>query len=122
MIAGGEGHGHDVGTAPTPTTGAIPTTTTRYTIDDSVCPPTDPERLREIVEKHVRSLPSYWKSKPVAGHTRRAFEECLERIRAYDGRREDGRVDVVLDSGCGTGKSSLILGRRHPDCLVIGIE
>ena len=118
MIAeGGEGHGVVDVTAPTAE--ASPTTT-RYTIDDSVCPPTDPDKLRSIVEKHVDSLPSYWASKPVAGHTRRAFDECLDWIKASG--RGDERVKVVLDSGCGTGKSSLILGRRHPDCLVIGIE
>ena len=32
------------------------------------------------------------------------------------------RTRVILDSGCGTGKSTHILGDRYPDCVVIGIE
>ncbi len=32
------------------------------------------------------------------------------------------RINVILDSGCGTGKSTQILGDRYPDCVVIGIE
>jgi tRNA G46 methylase TrmB len=32
------------------------------------------------------------------------------------------KVNVILDSGCGTGKSTLILGQMHPNCVVIGID
>lgn len=32
------------------------------------------------------------------------------------------RTKVILDSGCGTGKSTHTLGERYPDCVVIGIE
>jgi hypothetical protein len=32
------------------------------------------------------------------------------------------RTNVILDNGCGTGKSTHILGDRYPDCVVIGIE
>jgi tRNA (guanine-N7-)-methyltransferase len=29
---------------------------------------------------------------------------------------------LVLDSGCGTGASTLAIARAHPDCLVIGVD
>lgn len=32
------------------------------------------------------------------------------------------KVNVILDSGCGTGKSSIILGEMYPDCVVIGVD
>jgi tRNA G46 methylase TrmB len=32
------------------------------------------------------------------------------------------RTGLVLDSGCGTGASSLVLARRHPDRLVLGVD
>ncbi|KAL7554608.1 hypothetical protein ACHAWF_018102 [Thalassiosira exigua] len=105
------------------------TTTTRYTIDDSVCPPTDPATLERIVTSHVRALPKHWKARPV---TAEAFEVALEFVVEFGRRRigegnggEGGdmrRVDVILDRGCGTGRSTFLLGRRHEDCAVIGID
>ena len=53
------------------------TKVTQYTINDSICPPTDPETLENIVQKHIHTLPRYWFSKPVAKHTEAAFEEAL---------------------------------------------
>jgi len=34
----------------------------------------------------------------------------------------DSKVNVILDSGCGTGKSSIILGEMYPNCVVIGVD
>ena len=96
---------------------------TRYTIDDTVCPPTEAETLSNIVQKHVRTLPKYWTSKPIAAHTAEAFEEALAFIQRWRASKEEGqRTKVILDSGCGTGRSSFLLGDRHPDCVVLGIE
>lgn len=50
---------------------------TQYTINDYVCPPTDPEILKKVVQKHIHTLPMYWFSKPVAKHTEEAFQEAL---------------------------------------------
>ena len=99
-----------------------PSTITQYTIDDSVCPPTDPELLRKVVKKHINTLPRYWNSKPVAKHTKEAFELALDFVIDYGRTSVNSRTKVILDSGCGTGRSSLILGKRYPDCVVIGIE
>ena len=53
------------------------TKVTQYTINDSVCPPTDPDTLEKIVLKHIHALPRYWFSRPVANHTAEAFQEAL---------------------------------------------
>lgn len=55
----------------------VTTKVTQYTINDSVCPPTDPETLEKIVQKHIHALPRYWFSRPVANHTAEAFQEAL---------------------------------------------
>jgi tRNA (guanine-N7-)-methyltransferase len=34
----------------------------------------------------------------------------------------DRRRPIILDSGCGTGKSTLLLGERYPDHWVIGVD
>lgn len=109
------------------------TTTTRYTIDDDVCPPTDAEHLIKVVSKHEASLEKYLSSKPVAGHTSEAFAEAEKFVEDFAAERrrkrlEDGiddgddKLKLILDSGCGTGKSTVMLGKAHPDCFVIGID
>ena len=109
---------------------AIIQTRTQYTIDDSVCPPTDPDTLKKIVTKHIHTLPKYWNSKPIAKHTLMAFEEALDFVmhhhhqQQYDinDRDSTSKTKVILDSGCGTGRSSILLSEMHTDCIVIGIE
>ena len=39
---------------------------TLYTIDDTVCPPTDEEVLRKIATKHCKSLDKYLENSPIA--------------------------------------------------------
>jgi tRNA G46 methylase TrmB len=129
---------------------------TQYTINDSVCPPTDPDILEKVVQKHIHALPRYWFSRPVANHTAEAFQEALGKFLLYTlgvmiliPRQEilkicvlfsginvdfvtqfrkmkhfadDSKVNVILDSGCGTGKSSIILGEMYPNCIVIGVD
>ena len=53
------------------------TKVTQYTINDSVCPPTEPDTLEKIVQKHIHTLPRYWFSRPVAKHTAEAFQEAM---------------------------------------------
>lgn len=53
------------------------TKVTQYTINDSVCPPTEPDTLGKIVQKHIHALPRYWFSRPVAKHTAEAFQEAM---------------------------------------------
>ena len=95
-------------------------TSTQYTIDDSVCLPTKTETLEKAVHKACRSLDVYMEKKPAAAHTRRAFEVLLEMIGK---RRSMDYNGIVLDSGCGTGKSTKILADSiHPRHLIIGVD
>jgi len=101
-------------------------TTTQYTINDSICPPTDTETLNKVVIKHIQTLPKYWKSKPIAKHTSAAFTEALDFILQHPKRTTSldtkAKVKVIIDGGCGTGRSSFLLGEMYKDCLVIGID
>ena len=63
---------------------AAATKVTQYTINDSICPPTDPDNLEKIVQKHIHTLPRYWFSKPVAKHTEAAFQEALGELILLD--------------------------------------
>ena len=63
---------------------AAATKVTQYTINDSICPPTDPDNLEKIVQKHIHTLPRYWFSKPVAKHTEAAFQEALGKLILFD--------------------------------------
>jgi len=67
-------------------------------------------RLDETVLKHARSS---WR-KPIAEHSRRAFDQLVQTM--------PRSVPLILDSGCGTGRSTAVLARRYPDSLVFGID
>jgi len=104
---------------------------TLYTIDDSVCPPTDEEVLRKIVTKHCKSLDKYLDNSPIAAHTKAAFSEVKKNAEKFfpDGipkySSSSGSSDepgLILDSGVGTGRSSRMLGEQHPKDLIIGVD
>jgi len=67
--------------------------------------------LEATVRKHAQTP---WR-RPVAPHSRAAFEALAPGVEAWPG-------PLVLDTGCGTGLSTAVLARRHPDCLVLGID
>ena len=84
------------------------------------------KNLEEVVRKYATT--SFLR--PVADHTREAFERACEFVRKFNGAR-DARIDagrgancaeLILDSGCGTGESSIHLARRFPNIPVIGID
>lgn len=60
--------------------------------------------------------------RPIALHTQEAFDEAREKICTWDRRSDIASIPVVLDSGCGTGESTIHLARKFPDCAVIGID
>lgn len=74
--------------------------------------------LAKIVCKYART--QYMR--PIALHTREAFEEARKKICTWAGRSDIASIPVVLDSGCGTGESTLHLARKFPDCAVLGID
>eukprot|EP00798_Chlamydomonas_sp_ICE-L_P017543 gene17543-23864_t len=92
---------------------------TRYTIDDDVCPPPDPLALQLLVEKHIQTLPRFIEAKPVASHTKEAFAAVLRQHSGGNGGKVGG---VILDSGCGTAGSSILLGSMYPHHVVIGVD
>jgi len=53
--------------------------------------------------------------RPIADHTRKAFEEAQAFVAKF-------RTPIVLDSGCGTGLSTLNLAKRFPENPVIGVD
>lgn len=68
-------------------------------------------RLASIVLRHLTSA----SRAPIPEHTRDAFASVAQRIAAEP-------RPLVLDSGCGTGHSSLTLARSTPEAWVIGID
>lgn len=88
--------------------------TTQYTINDEVCSPVDEGELRKIVQKHCRTLDSFLTNRPIAAHTQAAFDQIFDKV--------DPNRKVILDSGCGTGRSTLLLGEKFPDHTIIGVD
>ena len=68
-------------------------------------------KLPTVVRRHLAN-PS---RKPVAEHSRRAFDMLLAKLAA------DPRP-LVIDSFCGTGHSTGIIAQRHSDHLIVGID
>ena len=66
------------------------------------------------LEAVVRKYAATTFLRPVADHTREAFEQACEFV------GEAG--ELVLDSGCGTGESTIHLARKFPNVPVIGVD
>ncbi|WOA33327.1 tRNA (guanine(46)-N(7))-methyltransferase TrmB [Alloalcanivorax xenomutans] len=69
------------------------------------------ERLETTVRRHL-SQP--WRA-PLAEHDRQAFAQARQWL------GDDARP-LILDSGCGTGRSSVALARRFPQARVLGLD
>lgn len=125
---------------------------TQYTID--FCPPTDPQVLEQLVSKHVQQLDRFLTHKPIAKHTKAAFDslfyanattdrtQCVPETSSshqppllvshrtkqcltdFQRKLYDQQNAIVLDSGCGTGRSSLVLGAKYTEQnhLVLGVD
>ncbi|OWV14152.1 methyltransferase domain-containing protein [Fibrobacter sp. UWB5] len=74
------------------------------------------------LEAVVRKYAATTFLRPVADHTREAFEMASDFVRSFYGSKATGRLDLVLDSGCGTGESTIHLARKFPNVPVIGID
>ena len=71
------------------------------------------------LEAVVRKYAATTFLRPVADHTREAFEQACDFVRGFNAA---GCAELVLDSGCGTGESTLHLARKFPNVPVIGID
>ena len=104
------------------------------------------ETLHKDLEKVVRKYARTTFLRPIADHTREAFAKAEEFVRTFYGnatcsvktdpeilRLRSGQTlteetsktaprAVILDSGCGTGESTIHIARRFPNFPVIGID
>lgn len=103
------------------------------------------ESIHKDLDKIVRKYARTQFMRPVAHHTQEAFAQAeafiQERGAEFFAQTEAfvsknaivkaptecaqinaAQVPVVIDSGCGTGESTIHLARRFPDCIVIGID
>ena len=71
------------------------------------------------LEAVVRKYAATTFLRPVAGHTREAFERVCDFVRGFNA---SDCAELVLDSGCGTGESTLHLAKKFPNVPVIGID
>lgn len=77
------------------------------------------KELERVVRKHAATL----FLRPVADHTREAFATAKEFVDRFYGNVSTNKpVNVILDSGCGTGESTVHIAKRFPDTPVIGID
>lgn len=77
------------------------------------------KELERVVRKHAATL----FLRPVADHTRKAFDAAKEFVNRFYGSTSPSKpFDVVLDSGCGTGESTVHIAKRFPDTPVIGVD
>lgn len=67
--------------------------------------------LADVVRRHL----THPFQQPFKQMSRNVFEEMQRTVDSHGG-------PLILDSGCGTGESTLMLARRHPDSLVIGFD
>ena len=82
------------------------------------------DKLEEVVRKYAST--EYLR--PIADHTRTAFAEAEKFVLNFyesagnEGGAVRGTYKVILDSGCGTGESTLNIAIANPDVPVIGID
>ena len=123
--------------------------TTPYTITG--CPPTEPHLLQSVVRKHVHTLDRYLQHRPISAHTCQAFDEFWATYQQHlqppqnhttttssttgSHPSSNSTIRLILDSGCGTGRSTRVLARRerrqadhHPNAtrnghtMVLGVD
>ena len=88
--------------------------------------------IYDKLEKVVRKYASTEYLRPIADHTRIAFAEAEKFVTEFygdagrdndlSGRTSRTAYKVILDSGCGTGESTLNIALAHPGIPVIGID
>ncbi|EKX50740.1 hypothetical protein GUITHDRAFT_103331 [Guillardia theta CCMP2712] len=88
-----------------------------YWIDE--CEPH--EMTRELARKNEQYLYKFLNHKGIAPFNLDAFKEA-ERAYAAFSREAGGEPPIIIDSCCGTGRSTYNLARENPTSFVVGVD
>lgn len=81
------------------------------------------ESLYKNLDETVRKYIATRFLRPIADHTRIAFENAKAFVISYyEKEGKSAPYSIILDSGCGTGESTLHLSKRFSGIPVIGID
>lgn len=80
------------------------------------------EGLYKDLEKTVRKYATTKYLRPIANHTLEAFTEVQKFIHNFYSSNPNKPLKIILDSGCGTGESTIHLAKRFPHFPVIGVD
>ena len=75
----------------------------------------DEAAVQQLVERHVAQHATYLSKRPIAKHTAAAFQTASDFARSRN-------APLIVDAGCGTGRSTLKLAARYPERTVIGVD
>jgi tRNA G46 methylase TrmB len=69
------------------------------------------QNLHKVVTRQLANT----NQKPLSAHTQQAFQDAISWLGGWQG-------DLILDSCCGVGESTVNIARAHPNARVIGID
>ncbi len=69
------------------------------------------QNLQKVVTRQLASV----SQRPLSTHTQKAFEEAINWLGKWQG-------ELILDSCCGVGESTVNIALAHPNARVIGID
>jgi tRNA (guanine-N7-)-methyltransferase len=69
------------------------------------------QNLHKVVTRQLASA----SQKPLSVHTQQAFQDAITWLGGWQG-------DLILDSCCGVGESTVNIAKAHPNARVIGID